>query len=71
MPSTYNINGNDWNLIGFRSVNDMVAGDYINSYTNSSASDYIMWKFDNGTSLKSLSKTDEMKPGYGYWFREK
>ena len=71
IPSTYNINSNDWNLIGFRSVNDMIVSDYINSYTNSSASDYIMWKFNNGTSLEYLSKTDRMKPGYGYWFREK
>jgi len=68
IPSTYSVNNSDWNLIGFRSVRNMNAKEYVEHYIESAfGKDYIMWKYENGTSLEPLYLSDDMKSGYGYW----
>ncbi|MCK4553960.1 right-handed parallel beta-helix repeat-containing protein [Candidatus Parcubacteria bacterium] len=67
IPSTYGVN-DDWNLIGFRSVKNMNAKEYVEHYiTGAFGKDYIMWKYENGTSLEPLYLSDDMNSGYGYW----
>ncbi|MCG2690654.1 right-handed parallel beta-helix repeat-containing protein, partial [Candidatus Parcubacteria bacterium] len=68
IPSTYGINSNNWNLVGFRSVGNMNAKEYVDHYiTDAFGKDYIMWKYENGKSLEPLYSTGDMKSGYGYW----
>jgi len=68
LPGSYNINSKDWNLIGFRSIRNMNAKEYVDHYiTDAFGNDYIMWKFENGTSLEPLYLSQDMKSGYGYW----
>jgi len=67
IPS-YSVNPS-WNLIGFKSVTEITAGDYINNYISNPVSNYSIWKFNKGYS--SLSSSDYMEPGYGYWLNVK
>ena len=72
VPDSYIINNGDWNLIGFRSVKNMNAKEYVEHYIDGAfGKNYIMWKYGNGTSLEPLYSSDYMEPGYGYWLNVK
>ena len=62
-PPMYSFVENKWNLIGFKSVVNMTAGDYINGYTKASYNDEILWNYKSG----QYSSTNAMESGYGYW----
>jgi len=63
MLPTYAIQGEKWNLIGFKSTEKMQAKDYI---TQMGSTD-ILYAYKDGEYV-SLRETDKMEPGYGYWF---
>jgi len=61
---------NDWNLIGFKSVSEMKAGDYIDQYTFKTLKDNsLLWYYLNSSNSYSdpLDKNANLKSGYGYW----
>jgi len=69
----YSLTNNAWNLIGFKSVSEMNAGDYIEGYTNTTLSDKsLLWYYINDANDANsysapLNKTANLKSGYGYW----
>jgi len=60
---TYEVFGEKWNLIGFKSVEEMTAKEYISQM----GSDDILYVYKNGK-YESLDGDDMMEVGYGYWF---
>ncbi|MDD3007131.1 MAG: HYR domain-containing protein, partial [Candidatus Pacebacteria bacterium] len=60
---TYEVFGEKWNLIGFKSVREMTAKEYISQM----GSDDILYVYKNGK-YESLDGDDMMEVGYGYWF---
>ena len=64
MPSSYSVTGNEWNLIGFKSVENMMIGDYISQI----GSGDVLWAYKNGKYVAVHPSGDDiMEPGYGYW----
>jgi len=66
----YSLVDNDWNLIGFKSVSPMTAGDYIDQYTFKTLKDNsLLWYYINDTKSYSapLNKIANLNSGYGYW----
>ena len=68
-PVNYPVLENEWNLIGFKSVSDMKAEDYIRDYTDKTLdNDSILWNYKNGSyPSEPLHASDNLEPGYGYW----
>ena len=67
---TYTLTNNDWNLIGFKSVSEMKAVDYIHEYTdNELTNNSALWYYLNSSNSYSaqLNKDATLKSGYGYW----
>jgi len=63
-PAAYLVVGNEWNLIGFKSVVSMPVENYITQIGN----DDVLWVYKNGNYvLVHPSGTDSMESGYGYW----
>jgi parallel beta-helix repeat protein len=62
LPSSYQVVGNKWNLMGFKSMAQMLASKYLGiSGTND-----IMQKGDN-TITHSATEDRNMESGFGYW----
>lgn len=68
-PTNYELVEDDWNLIGFKSTENMNAGDYVRDYTNKTLnSNSILWDYKNGSySSSPLHSSDDMESRYGYW----
>jgi len=64
-PASYQAVGNEWNLIGFKSVEDMTCSAYINSIENND----VVWAYKNGeyVLIHSSEVDNNMESGYGYW----
>ena len=64
---TYSVAGETWNLIGFKSVEEMASSSYINRIGN----DDVIWTYDNNKNeyviVHARDEDNNMKSGYGYW----
>jgi hypothetical protein len=60
----YSVVGNQWNLIGFKSVASMQVENYITQIGN----DDVLWAYTNGNYVPVYpSGANSMESGYGYW----
>ena len=73
----YTLVENDWNLIGFKSTTEMIAGKYVSDFTDHRLnSDSILWDYkdrdgdeDREYSISPLREYNNMESGYGYWLQ--
>jgi hypothetical protein len=63
LPSSYDV-CTGWNMVGFRSVEDMAPEDYLETFSPSEYGAIYAW---NSYLQDWVTNPDKLVPGYGYW----